>query len=182
MQFRNSLPVKYRKHLGRCERVLHFMGREVQGRWNSERELSDGWSRSYRDAKLLLPAERWAVAKLQGDKSAPRSQGRKKPWQPQTWQDLTRFSPLDFRYFLQILGGARLTKLHRSTGEKAKKSSGEPPVETAPPEIADFCPLSWSNLSWQSSMEIYDLAWPSLQSLAAKKSFIFWKFWAVKNF
>ena len=23
-------------------------------------------------------------------------QGRKKPWQPQTWQDLTRFSPLDF--------------------------------------------------------------------------------------
>ena len=28
--------------------------------------------------------------------------------------------------------GARLTKLHREPGEKAKKSSGEPPVETAP--------------------------------------------------
>ena len=28
--------------------------------------------------------------------------------------------------------GARLTKLHKNTGEKAKKSSGEPPVETAP--------------------------------------------------
>ena len=28
--------------------------------------------------------------------------------------------------------GARLTKLHMNTAEKAKKSSGEPPVETAP--------------------------------------------------
>ena len=28
--------------------------------------------------------------------------------------------------------GARLTKLHINTGEKAKKSSGELPVETAP--------------------------------------------------
>ena len=42
--------------------------------------------------------------------------------------------------------GARLTKLHREPGEKAKN-----PVESLQwrrhPEIADFCPLSWSNLS-----------------------------------
>ena len=31
--------------------------------------------------------------------------------------------------------GARLTKLHINTGEKAKKSSGEPPVETGAPKL-----------------------------------------------
>ena len=44
--------------------------------------------------------------------------------------------------------GARLTKLHREPGEKAKN-----PVESLQwrrrPEIADFCPLSWSNVSWE---------------------------------
>ena len=43
--------------------------------------------------------------------------------------------------------GARLTKLDREPGEKAKN-----PVESLQwrrrPEIADFCPLSWSNVSW----------------------------------
>ena len=42
--------------------------------------------------------------------------------------------------------GARLTKLHINTGEKAKN-----PVESLQcrrrPEIADFCPLSWLHLS-----------------------------------
>ena len=42
--------------------------------------------------------------------------------------------------------GARLTKLHREPGEKAKN-----PVESLQwrrrPEIADFCPLSWSYVS-----------------------------------
>ena len=42
--------------------------------------------------------------------------------------------------------GARLTKWHINTGEKAKN-----PVESLQwrrrPEIADFCPSSWSNLS-----------------------------------
>ena len=46
--------------------------------------------------------------------------------------------------------GARLTKLHREPGEKAKN-----PVESLQwrrrPETADFCPLSWSNVSWKSS-------------------------------
>ena len=39
--------------MGRCERVLHFMGREVQGR-----------------KKIRVEAAKWVVAKLQGDKSA----------------------------------------------------------------------------------------------------------------
>ena len=76
--------------------------------------------------------------------------GPRKPWQPQTWQDLTRFSPLDFSLLSrQILGGSSYTKLHINTGEKAKN-----PVESLQwrrrPEIADFCPLLWSNLSWQT--------------------------------
>ena len=33
-----------------------------------------------------------------------------------------------------------------------------------------------------SRLEGITLAWPSLQSLAVKKTFIFCKFWAVKNF
>ena len=60
-----------------------------------------------------------------------RSQGRKdhdSHRRDRIWRDcLHRI----FRHFLQILG-ARLSKLHINTGEKAKKSSGEPPVETAP--------------------------------------------------
>ena len=39
--------------LGRCERVLRFMGREVQGRW-----------------KFRMQAVKWVSAKLQGDKAA----------------------------------------------------------------------------------------------------------------
>ena len=39
--------------LGRCERVLCFMGREVQGRY-----------------KFKMQAVKWVVAKLQGDKTA----------------------------------------------------------------------------------------------------------------
>ena len=74
--------------------------------------------------------------------------GPKKPWQPQIWQDLTRFSPLDFLLLSPDFGGARLTKLHREPGEKAKN-----PVESLQwrrrPEIAHFCPLSWSNVSWK---------------------------------
>ena len=39
--------------MGRCERVLRFMGREVQGR-----------------TKFRMQAVKWVVAKLQGDKTA----------------------------------------------------------------------------------------------------------------
>ena len=70
-------------------------------------------------------------------------QGRKNHRRDRIWRDFLHWI---FRYFLQILGG-RLTKLHINTGEKAKN-----PVESLQwrrrPEIADFCPLSWSNLSW----------------------------------
>ena len=45
------------------------MGREVKkGDKNSEWKLSNGWLRSYREIRLLLPAGKGVVAKLQGDK------------------------------------------------------------------------------------------------------------------
>ena len=54
-----------------------------------------------------------------------------------------------FRCFLQILGGSSY-QLHINTGEKAKN-----PVESLQwrrrPEIADFCPLSWSNFPEKSA-------------------------------
>ena len=69
----------------------------------------------------------------------------KRPWQPQTWQDLTRFSPLDFSLLSPDFRGLVLLI---NTGKRTKN-----PVESLQwrrrPEIADFCPLSWSNLSWQ---------------------------------
>ena len=43
----------YEFKIGRCERVLRFMGREVQGR-----------------QKFRMQTVKWAVAKLQGDKAA----------------------------------------------------------------------------------------------------------------
>ena len=48
--------------------VVKFKGKEI-----SECKLSNGWSRSYREIKLLLSAGKWVVAKLQGDKSASQS-------------------------------------------------------------------------------------------------------------
>ena len=51
-----------------------------------------------------------------------------------------------FRYFLQILGGSSYQNAHKYW-RKSKKS-----VESLQwrrrPEIADFCPLSWSNVPW----------------------------------
>ena len=44
--------LRFSAKLGRCERVLHFMGREVQGRQN-----------------FRTQAVKWVVAKLQGDKA-----------------------------------------------------------------------------------------------------------------
>ena len=57
--------------LGRCEeRVLHFMGCEVQeGDAKSEGKLSNGRSRSYKETKLLLFAGNERSQSWQGDKS-----------------------------------------------------------------------------------------------------------------
>ena len=49
-----------------------------------------------------------------------------------TATDVTGFDAILFFATFSRFYGARLTKLHINTGEKAKKSSGEPPVETAP--------------------------------------------------
>ena len=50
---RRAVLVNLHPILGRCERVLHFMGREVQGRW-----------------KFRMKAVKWVVTKLQGDETA----------------------------------------------------------------------------------------------------------------
>ena len=46
---------------------------KLKGDETAERNLSNGWSRSYTAIKLLLSAGRCVVAKLQGDKSASQS-------------------------------------------------------------------------------------------------------------
>ena len=73
--------------------------------------------------------------------------GPKEPWQPQTWQDLTRFSPQHFPLLSPDFRGLVLLNCTQKLEKKAKN-----PVESLQwrrrPEIADFCPLSWSNLSW----------------------------------
>ena len=64
----------------------------------------------------------------------------------QTFDRILRFfSAWKSGNFLHILGRF-LTNLHRKPGEKRKKSAGEHSKD--PMEIADFCPLSWSNASW----------------------------------
>ena len=48
---------------------------------NSECKLSNGWSRSCREIRLLLSAGKIVVAQLQGDKSASRSRAELyDPW------------------------------------------------------------------------------------------------------
>ena len=46
---------------------------KFKGDKNSECKLSNGWSWSYKEVKLLLSAGKWVVAKLQWDKSASQS-------------------------------------------------------------------------------------------------------------
>ena len=46
---------------------------KFKGDKSSECKLSNEWSRSYKEIKLLLSAGEWVVAKLQGDKSASQS-------------------------------------------------------------------------------------------------------------
>ena len=73
--------------------------------------------------------------------------GTKKPWQPETWQDSALFS---HRAFFFTFWGHFLGELHRKPGEKGKKSTGEnSKIQWRRHlEIADFCPLSWSNAPW----------------------------------
>ena len=73
-----------------------------------------------------------------------------KPWRPQTWQDLTRISRLDFSLLSPDFRGLLLLNCTEILEKKQKN-----PVESLQwrrrPEIADFCPLSWSSLSWAIS-------------------------------
>ena len=52
--------------------------------------------------------------------------------QGRTWQDLTRFSPLNFSLLSPGFRGLVLLNRTSELEKKQKKSSGEPPVETAP--------------------------------------------------
>ena len=56
------------------------------------------------------------------------------------------FSTGFFATFSRFYGG-RLTKLHINTGRKSQKNPVESLQWRRRPEIADFCPLSWSNVS-----------------------------------
>ena len=50
--------------------------------------------------------------------------------------------------FSRVLGGF-LTRLHRKPREEGKQSTGAQKIQWRNfPEIADFCHLSWSNVSW----------------------------------
>ena len=72
--------------------------------------------------------------------------GPKKPWQPQTWQDLTRFSPLDFPLLSPDFGGPVLLN-HTENLEKKQKiqwraSSGDgaPKLQISVPCRGRTCP------------------------------------------
>ena len=75
--------------------------------------------------------------------------GTKKTWQPETWQDSTLcFSARKSGNFLQNL--EKTETLHRKPGENKKKNRLEKAQRIQWrkfPEIADFCPLSWSKVS-----------------------------------
>ena len=62
--------------------------------------------------------------------------GTEKPWQPETWQDFTHLLRRRFPYLITW----RKTPL-----EKVQKN----PMEKNSPEIAGFCPLSWSSVPWE---------------------------------
>ena len=73
----------------------------------------------------------------------------RRPWQPETWQDSTPFSPsLTVHYFLRIWGNFH-TKLHIEVGEQGRKVVWRKlKLQWANlAEIAAFCALSWSNVS-----------------------------------
>ena len=113
------------------------------------RERDAGWhhtlqcSRSGEEALGCAPLSSISKRVLQGrGKNKGHLSGPKKPWQPQTWQDLTRFSPLDFSLLSPDFRGLVLLNYTENLEKKQKIQWRRRP------EIADFCPLSWSNVSW----------------------------------
>ena len=72
--------------------------------------------------------------------------GPKKPWQPQTWQDLTRFSPLDFSLLSPDFGGLVLQNYTENLEKKQKiqwrasSGDGAPKLQISVPCRGRTCP------------------------------------------
>ena len=72
--------------------------------------------------------------------------GPKKPWQPQTWQDLTRFSPLDFSLLSPDFGGLVLLNRTENLEKKQKiqwrasSADGAPKLQIPVPCRGRTCP------------------------------------------
>ena len=75
--------------------------------------------------------------------------GRKKPWQPQTWQDLTRFSPLDVSLLSPDFGGLFLLNYTENLENKLKiqwrapSEDGAPKLQISVPCRGRTCPEFW---------------------------------------
>ena len=72
--------------------------------------------------------------------------GPKKPWQPQTWQDLTRFSPLDFSLLspdfraLVLLNYAENLEKKQKIQWRASSGDGAPKLQISVPCRGRTCP------------------------------------------
>ena len=77
------------------------------------------------------------------------SSGPKKPWQPQTWQDLTRFSPLDFSLLSPDFRGLVLLNYTENLEKKQKiqwrasNGDGAPKLQISVPCRGRTCPDLW---------------------------------------
>ena len=93
--------------------------------------------------KLLTP---FLLTPLQRDFSGP-----KKPWQPQTWQDLTRFSPLDFSLLSPDFRGLVLLNYTENLEKKQKiqwrasSGDGAPKLQISVPCRGRTCPELLNN-------------------------------------
>ena len=72
--------------------------------------------------------------------------GPKKPWQPQTWQDLTRFSPLDFSLLspdfrgLVLLNCTSILEKKQKIQWRASSGDGAPKLQISAPCRGRTCP------------------------------------------
>ena len=84
------------------------------------------------------------------ESNSQNNSGPKKPWQPATWQNFTPFSLPGIGQFFPHFGVISSLNWAEKPWRKI-----ENPLEkiqkiqwTRRPEIAEFCPLLWSNVSW----------------------------------
>ena len=94
------------------------------------------------------------------------------------WQDSALFSPPGNRAIFCTFWGHFLTELHSKPGEKSKNIHWRKILKIQwrrRPEIADFCPLSWSNMSRLQSLT-------KLSRMSTKWSeSLFFTVWALED-